>query len=177
MTGPGAARHRRMWSSPVPQVGADSMPSGYCRVCGILQVDGHAGYNRLIASDRIAPGIQLARCRAHARRKLIEIARFGLEPIAEEGAALIRDLHAIGADIRGSDPATGLAARQDYSARILARPDDWPAHHRARASARSPLGKAPASIARYRDGPGRFLTDGRVETDSYTCEPPSAPSS
>lgn len=30
---------------------------------GVLQVDGYAGYNRLIAPDRIGPGIQLAHCR------------------------------------------------------------------------------------------------------------------
>ena len=57
---------------------------------GILQVDGYAGYNRLIAADRIGPGIQLAYCWAHARRKLIEITRTGPAPIAEEGVALIR---------------------------------------------------------------------------------------
>ena len=34
---------------------------------GILQVDGYAGYNRLIALDRIGPSIQLAYCWAHAR--------------------------------------------------------------------------------------------------------------
>jgi transposase len=65
---------------------------------GILQVDGHAGYNRLIAKDRIGPGIQLAHCWAHARSKLIEITRTGPAPFAEEGVALIRDLYAIEAD-------------------------------------------------------------------------------
>ncbi|MEY9127108.1 hypothetical protein ABH994_005418 [Bradyrhizobium yuanmingense] len=30
---------------------------------GILQVDGYAGYNRLIAPDRVGPNIQLAYCR------------------------------------------------------------------------------------------------------------------
>ena len=59
---------------------------------GILQVDGYAGYNRLIAPDRVGPCIQLAHCWAHARRKLIEITRTGAAPIAEEGVALIRDL-------------------------------------------------------------------------------------
>jgi len=107
---------------------------------GILQVDGYAGYNRLIAPGRIGPGIQLAHCWAHARRKLIEITRTGPAPIAEEGVALIRDLYAIEADVRGSDPAARLAVRQDRSAPILARIDDWLAHHRARASAKSPLG-------------------------------------
>ena len=137
---------------------------------GILQVDGYAGYNRLIAPDRIGPGIQLAHCWAHARRKLIEIIRTGPAPIAEEGVTLIRDLYAIEADIRGSDPAARLAIRQQRSAPILARIDDWLHHHRARASAKSPLGQALAYIAKYREGLGRFLTDGRIELDSNPVE-------
>lgn len=32
---------------------------------GILQVDGYSGYDRLIAPDRVGPGIQLAYCSAH----------------------------------------------------------------------------------------------------------------
>jgi transposase len=52
---------------------------------GILQVDGYAGYNRLIAPDRAGPDIQLADCWAHARRELVEITRTGLAPIAEDG--------------------------------------------------------------------------------------------
>lgn len=71
---------------------------------GILQVDGYAGYNRLIASYRSGPDIQLADCWAHARRKLIEITRTGTAPIAEEGVALIRGLYAIEAEIRGKAP-------------------------------------------------------------------------
>ena len=137
---------------------------------GILQVDGYAGYNRLIAPDRIGPDIQLAHCWAHARRKLIEITRTGSAPIAEEGVTLIRALYAIEAEIRGSDPAARLAARQERSAPILARIDDWLSHHRARASAKSSLGEALAYIAKYRNGLGRFLTDGRVELDSNAVE-------
>lgn len=137
---------------------------------GILQVDGYAGYNRLIAPDRVGPDIQLAYCWAHARRKLIEITRTGPAPIAAEGVGLIRELYTIEADIRGRDPATRLAARQVRSTQILARLDDWLRHHRARASAKSPLGEALAYIAKYRDGLGRFLTDGRVEIDSNTVE-------
>ena len=137
---------------------------------GILQVDGYAGYNRLIAADRAGPGIQLAYCWAHARRKLIEITRTGPSPIAEEGLALIRDLYTIEAAIRGRDPAERLAIRRERSAPILARLGDWLALRRARASAKSPLGEALAYIAKHRDGLGRFLTDGRVEIDSNTVE-------
>ena len=95
---------------------------------GILQVDGYARYNRLIAADRIGPSIQLAHCWAHARRKLIEITRTGPAPIAEEGVALIRDLYAIEAEIRGNNPTTRLAVRQDRSTAILARLDEWPSN-------------------------------------------------
>jgi transposase len=119
---------------------------------------------------RIGPAIQLAYCWADARRKLIEITRTGPASIAEEGVALIRDLYAVEADIRGSDPATRMAVRQERSAPILSRLNDWLAHRRARASAKSPLGEALAYIAKYREGPGRFLTDGRVEIDSNTVE-------
>jgi transposase len=84
--------------------------------------------------------------------------------------ALFRDLSAIEVDIRGKYSATRLAVRQDRSAPILDRIDAWLAHLRARASAKSPLGEALAYISRYRDGLGRFLTDGRVENDSNTVE-------
>ena len=106
----------------------------------------------------------------HARRKLIKIIRTGPAPIAEQGVALIRDLYAIEAEIRGRDPVTRLSVRQDGSAPILARLDDWLVHHRARASAKSPLGEALAYIAKYRDGHGRFLTDGCIEIDNNTVE-------
>jgi transposase len=137
---------------------------------GILQVDGYAGYNRLIAPDRVGHSIQLAYCWAHARRKLIEITRTGPAPIAEEGVNLIRELYTIEADIRGNDHAARLAARQERSAPILARIDDWLRYHRARASAKSPLGEALAYIAKYRDGLGRFQADGRIEIDNNTVE-------
>ncbi len=137
---------------------------------GILQVDGYAGYNRLIARDRIGPDIQLAHCWAHARRKMIEITRTGPAPIAEEGVTLIRELYAIEADIRDSNAATRLATRQDRFAPILARIDDWLRRNRARASAKSPLGEPLAYIAKYRDGLGRFISDGRIEIDNNTVE-------
>jgi transposase len=133
-------------------------------------MDGYAGYNRLIAPDRIGPGIQLAYCWAHARRKLIEITRTGPAPIAEEGVNLIRELYIIEAEIKGADADSRLATRRERSAPILARIDDWLRHHRARASAKSPLGEALAYIAKYRDGLGRFLTDGHIEIDNSTVE-------
>ena len=137
---------------------------------GILQVDGYAGYNRLIAPGRVGAGIQLAYCWAHARRKLVEITRAGIAPIAEEGVRLIRELYAIEADIRGLDPDGRLAARQERSAPAAARIKEWLDHHRTRVSAKAPLGEALSYIAKYWAGLELFLTDGRIELDNNAVE-------
>ena len=71
---------------------ADDILQGFT---GILQVDGYAGYNRLIQPDRIGPTIQLAYCWAHARRKLYEVARNSTAPIAEDGLRRIAEIYKI----------------------------------------------------------------------------------
>ena len=137
---------------------------------GVLQVDGYAGYNRLIAPDRAGPEIRLAYCWAHARRKLVEITRTGPAPIAEEGVKRIGDLYRIETEIRGSGPAARLAARQERSAPIVADLESWLTHHRARVASKSPLGEALKYMAKYWHGLCLFLTDGRVELDSNAVE-------
>ena len=77
---------------------ADDILQGFA---GVLQVDGYAGYNRLIQPDRTGPVIQLAYCWAHARRKLFEVARNSTAPIAEDGLKRIAELYKIEAEIRG----------------------------------------------------------------------------
>lgn len=134
---------------------------------GILQVDGYAGYNRLLAPER---SIRLAYCWAHARRKLIEITRMGPAPTAQEGLRLIRALYAIEAEISGLDPEARLQARQSRSASVMAELSQWLTHNRVRLSAKSNLGEAMAYLAKYWDGLQIFLTDGRVEIDNNPVE-------
>ncbi len=75
---------------------------------GILQVDGYAGYNRLLRrTDR---SVQLAYCWAHARRKLYEIARNRTAPIAEAGLKQIAALCRIETNIKGQSPEARLPA-------------------------------------------------------------------
>jgi len=98
----------------------------------------------------------MVRCKACRRRKLTDIARTEPALIAEKGLALIHDLYGIEAEIRGRDPASRIAVRQDRSAAILARIFEWLAYHRACASAGSPPDKAIACIVKYRDRPGHY---------------------
>ena len=87
---------------------------------GVLQVDGYAGYNRLIQPDRTGPVIQLAYCWAHARRKLFEVARNSTAPIAEDGLKRIAEFYKIEAAIRGMPSDARLAIRQNQSAPKIA---------------------------------------------------------
>ena len=146
---------------------ADDILQGFA---GVLQVDGYAGYNCLIQPDRTGPAIQLAYCWAHARRKLFEVARNSTAPIAEDGLKRIAELYKIEAEIRGLSPEARLAIRQDQSAPKIAAFEAWLTHHRARVSAKAPLGEALKYIAKYWAGLCLFLTDGRIEMDNNTVE-------
>ncbi|MGW9947351.1 transposase [Rhizobium leguminosarum] len=137
---------------------------------GILQVDGYAGYNRLITPDRVGPDIRLAYCWAHARRRLVEITRNPTASIAEDGVKRIGELYRIEAELRGLDPEARLAGRQERSASLIADMQAWLVHHRARVATKSPLGEGLAYIAKYWDGLKLFLTDGRIEIDNNSVE-------
>ena len=135
---------------------------------GTLQVDGYAGYNRLL--KRPAQDVRLAYCWAHARRKLHEVAQTGTTPIADEGLRRIAALYRIEKDIRGQCPEARLAARLARAKPILDDFDTWLTANRGRVSAKSPLGEALKYIAKYWDGLTLFLDDGRIEIDSNAVE-------
>ncbi|MGO7486730.1 IS66 family transposase [Rhizobium ruizarguesonis] len=173
------ARDDRPWSGGAPPgvaftyapgrggLNAERILQGFT---GVLQVDGYAGYNRLIAPDRVGPDIRLAYCWAHARRKLVEITRTGSAPIAEEGVRRIGELYRIEAELRGLSAETRFTARQRRSAPVIADMRTWLTHHRARVAGKSPLGEALAYIDKYWDGLCVFLTDGRIEIDNNAVE-------
>lgn len=144
---------------------AETILTGFA---GILQVDGYAGYNRLL--KRPAEDIQLAYCWAHARRKLHEVSQTGTTPIADEGLRQITALYRIEKDIRGLNPDTRCAARQERSKPIIEAFEVWLAVNRARVSGKSPIGEALKYIAKYWDGLILFLEDGRIELDSNAVE-------
>ena len=94
----------------------------------------------------------------------------GTTPIADKGLKQIAALYRIERNIRGQKPEARLATRQARSKPIIDEFETWLATHRARVSAKSPLGEALKYIAKYWDGLTRFLTDGRIEIDSNAVE-------
>jgi transposase len=136
---------------------------------GTLQVDGYAGYNRLLKRQEGA--IRLAHCWAHARLKLFDVAKAGkATPIADEGIAQIRALYRIEKEIRGQNPDVRKAARQEHSKPIIAQMEIWLRETRSRVSAKSPIGEALSYIVKQWTGLTVFLDDGRVELDSNSVE-------
>ena len=144
---------------------ADDILQGFS---GILQVDGYAGYNRLL--KRASQDVQLAYCWAHARRKLYDVAKAGVAPIAQEGLKQIAALYRIEADIKGQPADARLAARLERTKPKLEVFKKWLTHSRMQVSAKSPTGEALKYIAKYWDGLNLFISDGRIEIDNNPVE-------
>lgn len=144
---------------------ADTILKGFS---GVLQVDGYAGYNRLL--KRPVQDVSLAYCWAHARRKLHDLTQSSTAPIAQEGLAQIQELYRIEKDLRGQTAGQRHAVRQDRSKPIIEAFELWLVQNRARVSAKSPTGEALKYIAKYWDGLCLFLTDGRIELDNNIVE-------
>jgi transposase len=76
---------------------------------GLLQVDGYAGFGRLVtAAGNETP--QLAFCWAHTRRKFYDIRVATKSPLAEEALRRIASLYEIEAAIRGQRNSANLCA-------------------------------------------------------------------
>ena len=172
------ARDDRAWNGPEPPGVAFTYAPGrsgkYASEIlqgfeGILQVDGYAGYNRVLDLRDNAP-IQLAYCWAHARRKLFDLTHNNVAPLAEEGLKQIAALYRIEAQTRRMAADERLALRQIKSASKIATFKTWLDHARTQVSTKSPTGQALKYIAKYWDGLILFLTDGRIEIDSNTVE-------
>jgi len=144
---------------------ADTILEGFS---GILQVDGYAGYNRLL--KRPAQDVTLAYCWAHARRKLHDVTQSGAAPIAQEGLARIQALYRIEKDLRGLPADQRHDARQDRSKPLIDAFELWLAQNRARVSAKAPTGEALKYIAKYWNGLILFLDDGCIELDTNAVE-------
>ena len=144
------ARDDRGWNGPEPPGVAFTYAPGRSGTYaseilqgfeGILQVDGYAGYNRVLDLRDNAP-IQLAYCWAHARRKLFDLTHHNVAPIAEEGLKHIAALYRIEKQARGTSAEDRLALRQAKSAPKIETFKAWLGHARTQVSAKSPTGAA-----------------------------------
>jgi transposase len=136
---------------------------------GLLQVDGYAGFGRLVTENTDNPP-QLAFCWAHARRKFYDIQIATPSPLAEEALRRIAALYEIEAAIRGKPADERQQVRQQHSKPLVEAMHVWLTEVLGRISGRSVLAQAIRYALNHWSGLILFLADGRVELDTNTVE-------
>ena len=136
---------------------------------GLLQVDGYAGFGRLVTS-KANDGPKIAFCWAHVRRKFYDIHVANKSPLAEEALQRIAALYEIEADIRGVAAEHRRAVRQQRSRPLVEAMHAWLGQQLARVSGRSTLAQAIRYALNHWNGLIIYLDDGRLELDTNTVE-------
>jgi hypothetical protein len=133
---------------------------------GLLQVDGYAGFTRLV-TDGVP---RIAFCWAHTRRKFHDIHVATQSPIAEEALRRIAALYAVEIDIRGRPAEERQLVRQQCSSSLIEAMHPWLSARLEQVSGRSELAKAIRYALNHWEGLTLFLDDGRLELDTNTVE-------
>ena len=136
---------------------------------GLLQVDGYAGFGRLVGAATDG-GLQLAFCWAHTRRTFYDVHVATKSPLAEQALQRIAELYAIEADIRGQTADERRTIRQERSRPLVEAMHTWLTETLDRISGRSALAQAIRYARNHWSGLVLFLDDGRLELDTNTVE-------
>src|SRR5262249_44131180 len=134
--------------------------------CGVLQVDGYAGYKVLAEAGQV----QLAFCWAHVRRHFYELAQGGAAPIATETLTRLAALYRIEGEIRGRSAAERVAVRQQRSRPLVEAFQPWLREKLSLISQKTKLADAIRYALSRWAGLCLFLEDGRVEIDNNAVE-------
>jgi len=136
---------------------------------GLVQVDGYAGFDRLV-TDPAGDPPQLAFCWAHARRKIYDVFVATKSPIAEEAVRRIAALYAIESGIRGEPAEERQRVRHEQSRPLVEAMHVWLNEQLGRIPGASTLAKAIRYALNHWSGLVLFLDDGRLELDTNTVE-------
>jgi transposase len=136
---------------------------------GLLQVDGYAGFGRVLSEAANQPP-RLAFCWAHARRKFYDVHIATKSPLAHEALQRIAALYAIESEIRGRPAEDRKRERQQRSHSLVEALQVWWREQLGRLSGRSKLAQAIRYAFNHWDGLIRFLDDGRLEMDTNIVE-------
>ena len=144
---------------------------------GVVMCDGYGVYQSLA---RAGPGVMLAHCWAHVRRKYTDCEPEWPE-LAGEAIARIGELFAVEREVPrlavtadAADVAAALELRarlrQERSAPVVRELYEWALEHKPRVLPRSGIGKAIVYMLTLWPGLTRFLSDPRVPLDNNGAE-------
>ena len=137
---------------------------------GYLQVDGYAGYKRLLAPGRAGGPLKLSYCWAHVRRKFIDVVKATKSKRAEEIIDLINAIYTIEKKIASKPSVVRLVVRDAEAKPIIDDLFRLLEETSTAISMKSSLGAAITYTMKLRDGLTVFLEDGRVEFDNNAVE-------
>ena len=135
---------------------------------GLLQVDGYAGFGRLVGATDGGP--QLVFCWVHTRRKFYDVHVATKSPLAVEALRRTAAPYAIEAGIRGKPAEERRLVRQQQSRPVVEVMHAWLTEQLGRISGRSTLAQAIRYALNHWKGLILFLDDGRLELDTNTVE-------
>jgi transposase len=151
--------------------GGDCVARHMAGFSGILQVDGYAAYTQLAkAKASTNETMTLAGCWAHLRRRHYELHISDSSKVATQTIKIMAELWEVEEEVRGRDPDTRMAARQERSAAIVADLFKLWEAELPRISGKSKLAEAIRYAAARRAALERFLSNGRIEIDSNIVE-------
>jgi transposase len=132
---------------------------------GALMVDDFAGYKALFAD-----GVTELGCWAHARRKFVDLEKASGSAIATEALHRIAALYRIEHEVRGADPHTRHAYRQQHAAPIVAALHEWLRELHPKVLGSSGTDRAIAYTLKRWPALVCYLDDGRYPIDNNPIE-------
>ncbi len=133
---------------------------------GILQADGYAGFSRLYDGGRVIE----AACRAHVRRKFVDLYELYQSEVANEVLDRIGALYAIEKEIRERSPVERRAVRQERSRPLLDALALYLRDMLRTLSQKSAMAKAIRYALSRWEALNRYCDDGRIEIDNNAAE-------
>ena len=140
---------------------------------GYLQVDGYAGYNKVILESK-GKIIRVA-CMAHIRRKFVDFLKTIPQEDREKHWTLdflddVRKLYAIEREIKDNPPEVRHTVRMEKSSAIITELKEWLVKKSVDVAPKSILGRAFAYALDQWPFFERYLEDGRCEIDNNLIE-------
>ena len=138
--------------------------------CGILQVDGYAGFDKLFNEAVADHPIKEAACWAHVRRKFYDIQAATDSPLALAAIERIGELYGIEEQIQGQPPDIRREIREARSGPLLDALYRWFKDTLTQISGKSELAKAiKYALSRWK-ALTRFAANGIIDIDNNAAE-------
>jgi transposase len=161
---PGGGRRRRC--SVTRKTEGDHPRAHLKEFGGVIHADGYAGFNELLAGNRITE----AGCWTHVRRKFFDVHAAMASPIAKEALDRIGQLYGVEETIKGLPPEHRRRERQQPSKPVVQALAAWADETTRKPSRKSELAAAFRYMRGRRTALGRCFDDGRLALDNNPAE-------